>query len=148
MTSSDESIIRSLAEQLRAAEERGDPGPLTAAIAPDVVILAPGNPALEGAAQCLEFIRTVMADVKLEFVRHSLTHHIIEVRMHGDIAIDRGTFKQTLTPAGGGDDVVTEGHFLRVYARDRGGAWKVSRVIWNHLDQDEAPEAFAELPDD
>jgi ketosteroid isomerase-like protein len=147
MTSSDESVIRSLAEQLRAAEERGDPGPLTAAIAPDVVILAPGSPALEGAAHCLEFIRTVMAEVKLEFVRHALTHHISEVRVHGDVAIDRGTFKQTLTPHGG-DDVVTEGQFLRVYARDHGGAWKVSRVIWNHLEQDEAPAGFAELPDD
>src|SRR4029079_4401647 len=49
----------------------------------------------------------------------------------GDIAVDRGDYDWTLTPAKGGADVHAKGRYVTIWHRQSDGLWKASRLIWN-----------------
>lgn len=57
-----------------------------------------------------------------------------EMVVSGDVAYDRGTYSQTLTPTGAGDPITENGNYLWVYRRSPDGSWKQSRIIWNSSD--------------
>jgi uncharacterized protein (TIGR02246 family) len=131
MLTDDERAIRDLGEAMRAAEAAFDPAIFETAVANDAVIMPPGNPAIVGRDACLDFIRAVLADTAQEFSRRESAHEIAEVQIHGNIAIDRGQFRQTLTRREDGAHIRDDGQFLRMYSRDAGGHWQLARVIWN-----------------
>lgn len=128
-----------------AAEMTGDARFFEGILADDVVIMPPGIAAIEGAPACLEFIRHVLQENAREFERRVMTHVDAEVSVSGDVAFDRGSFSQTLTPLAGGDEIHEQGQYLRVYARAPDGSWRIARVIWNNLFPPEA-EAGQDAP--
>jgi tRNA-Thr(GGU) m(6)t(6)A37 methyltransferase TsaA len=117
--------------RIMAAETNGDPAVFEELLADDAVIQAPGFPVLEGREACLAFVREVLAGLHALYVREVLCESA-ELIVHGDVAIDRGRFSQTLTPRDATDSSEAaheEGHYLWIYRRAQGGPWRLSRVV-------------------
>jgi ketosteroid isomerase-like protein len=55
----------------------------------------------------------------------------MEIQVHGDMAFDRGTYSQTITPKAGGAALQETGNYLWLYRREPGGNWLQSHAIWN-----------------
>jgi ketosteroid isomerase-like protein len=98
---SDRQALQALAERMVAAELAGDAAFFEHVLAEDVVIMPPGIPAVEGLTPCLAFIRHVLAEIQREFER-TITDRPAELTVHGNLALDRGAFEQTLVPKAGG----------------------------------------------
>ena len=45
--------------------------------------------------------------------------------------MERASYRDFLTPAAGGQDIVDEGKHIVVFRRGEDGAWKVLWEIWN-----------------
>ena len=54
-----------------------------------------------------------------------------EMQLMGDWAFDRGTFTVNITPAAGGDPVMTGGRYIVILRRQADGSWKLARGIDN-----------------
>ena len=130
----DIAAIRELASGMAKAEMSGDAEFLTRMLAPDIVIMPPGVPALEGIEACARWMRGVLADVQREFTA-DLTYSTAEITVSGDWAFERGTYCQTLTSRASGDVSEETGTYLRVYFNAGDGPWKVARIIWNMYGQ-------------
>jgi tRNA-Thr(GGU) m(6)t(6)A37 methyltransferase TsaA len=114
--------------RIMAAENTGDPAVFEELLADDAVIMAPGFPALEGRDACLGFVREVLTGLHAMYERRVLCESA-EVIVHGDIAIDRGRFSQTLTPRDEGEPTHEEGHYVWIYRRISAGPWRLSRIV-------------------
>ena len=123
----DAQILAEIRERLTAAENAGDPEPICAAMADDVVLMAPNVPVQEGKVASASFVRDVLPSLLVEFERR-ITYTSAEVRIVGDIAFDRGTFSISIVPRGGGFLDISTGKYLWMYARS-GTSWKLARVI-------------------
>ena len=119
-----------LREQLRRAEETGDPSLLAASFADDVIIMPPWNPAVEGRGACLEFASSLLAELMNEFERR-VEITCSELIILGDTAIERGTFAQTLVPRSGDPPIDERGRYVWIHGRSPDGEWRVRRIIWN-----------------
>jgi ketosteroid isomerase-like protein len=125
--------IRRIGERLLEAENTGTADDFGKFLAEDVVILAPYLPALEGKPACLEFVRTVLSEVRAEFDKH-MTVQSAEIRVFADVAFDRGTWAQVLRPLSGGSPIEECGKYLHIYTRSD-GMWKVFRIIFHYDDR-------------
>jgi ketosteroid isomerase-like protein len=54
-----------------------------------------------------------------------------EVRVAGDWAFARGTYKASLIPKQGGAPVPINGKYMTILARQGDGSWKIHRDIFN-----------------
>ena len=54
-----------------------------------------------------------------------------ETALGGDWAWQRGSFSVTATPKAGGDATTTTGNFLRIYARQPDGSWRMTIDMFN-----------------
>jgi ketosteroid isomerase-like protein len=54
-----------------------------------------------------------------------------ETALGGDWAYQRGTFSVTATPKSGGQPRTTTGNFLRIYARQPDGSWRMTIDMFN-----------------
>ena len=124
---SDARLLFELRERLTAAENAGDPEPICAAMADDVVLMVPSAPVQEGKAACAAFVRETLPGLLQEFERH-IIYMSAEVRVLGDIAFDRGTFEFSVVPRAGGASEVNVGKYLFLYAR-QDETWKLARII-------------------
>ena len=137
-------VLVEIRERLVAAENAGDPGAFEQLLADDAVIMPPNVMALEGKTACLEFIRSVMADVKEEFASHQITFRSAELIVTPEIAIDRGTFVHRLTPNTSElhtADCVETGCYLWIHMRAPDRTWRVSRMTGTIT---QAPELVGE----
>jgi uncharacterized protein (TIGR02246 family) len=124
---SDARMLSELRERLTAAENAGDPEPICAAMAEDVVLMVPSAPVQEGKTACAAFLREVLPALLNEFDRH-ITYISAEVRVLGETAFDRGTFEFSVVPRAGGPSESNAGKYLFLYARDE-NTWKLARII-------------------
>jgi uncharacterized damage-inducible protein DinB/ketosteroid isomerase-like protein len=135
-------------ERFARAETTGDLSFFEALLADDAVIMPPGQSALEGKAACMEFIRGVIAEVNGEFDREiELTS--AEVEVHGDWALDRGTFSQRLVRKEDGSELREAGKYFWLYRR-MAGTWKLGRIVGNYdwrEEDEEAADADSASPD-
>ena len=109
-----------------AAENGGDFAYFTHAAAEDVVLMPPNAPPVVGRAVAVAFMREFLGTFDLQ-IRYSSD----EVQVRGELAFDRGTYSQTLTPRSGGAPIRESGQYLWLYARRPDGSWEFLRVIWN-----------------
>jgi ketosteroid isomerase-like protein len=119
--------LSEIRERLTAAENAGDPEPICAAMADDVVLMVPNAPVQEGRAACAIFLRELLPSLLREFERH-ITYTSAETRVLGESAYDRGTFKFSAAPRAGGPSEMSTGKYFFLYARSD-ETWKMSRVI-------------------
>ena len=127
MEMTDAQVLADIRERLNAAENAGDPEPICAAMADDVVLMAPSVPVQEGKAASSSFVRDVLPSLLVEFERR-ITYTSAEVRIVGDMGFDRGTFSFSVAPRTGGPTEVSTGKYFWMYARS-GDTWKLTRVI-------------------
>jgi uncharacterized protein (TIGR02246 family) len=125
-----EQAIRDIIARLTRAEATLDAPAFDDLVADDVVILPPNVPLVEGREACLAFIHETLGEVAALFSRE-MQVDVSEVRVSGDLAFDRGTYEDRLTPKAGGDVEIETGKYLRVYGRGADGRWKVARISWS-----------------
>src|SRR5207253_679871 len=116
-------------DTLLDADNRADPAAFTAALADDVVIMAPGLPLICGLESCAAFISDVLAAYPQRHVEETID----EVHVSGDLAFDRGAFVTAVFDPELGRQVRESGTAIRVYRRSADG-WRMARVMW-HADE-------------
>jgi len=121
---------------LEAAENAGDPEVMAGLFAEDAVLMVPDFPVHEGKAACSAFIRDLLPGLLTAFDRR-VVYTSAEVRLVGDVALDRGTFFFTARPREGGAIDRVTGKYLWLYERDSARAWKCARMI---MSRDEGEE--------
>ena len=103
----------------------GDLAQLLALYADDAVDMPPGMPALKG-------IDAIAGD--LQYVLETFdAHHetsIVDVKIGGDLALERASYTMELIPKAGGDTIKEVGKHL-VVRQKVGDEWKVLWEIWN-----------------
>lgn len=92
----------------------------------DGIQMPPGEPAIAGK----ERIRTRNGGFLDQFkFDMGITNE--EVRVAGDLAFARGTYKASLIPKQGGTPVPINGKYMTILARQGDGSWKIHRDIFN-----------------
>ena len=128
MATADLQAVNALRLALEEAENRGDPEPIVARLAPDAVLMVPTFPVSDGRDACGAFLRETLPGL-LEYFDRRITYVSSEVRVMGDVAVDRGTFSFTIRPRAGGDESVERGKYLYVLAKGPDDGWRFSRAI-------------------
>jgi ketosteroid isomerase-like protein len=133
----DLAALARLRDALTDADNRADTQAFVAALAEDVVIMAPGLPILAGLESCASFVTDILASYPQRHVGETID----EVHVSGDLAFDRGTFITDVFDPELGRQVRECGTALRIYRRDASG-WKLARVMW-HVEESDAPHESA-----
>ena len=120
--------IEAILRRIETAENTGRFADIAALLAEDAVIMVPSYPVQEGRAACAAFVCSVLTDVLNEFDRR-IVYVSAEVRVMGDVGLDRGTFSFTVSPKTGGETTLETGKYLFLYARSSDRSWKLARVI-------------------
>jgi ketosteroid isomerase-like protein len=126
MITDDRDALERLREETTAAENSGDASFFERVAANDLVVMPPNAPAVLGRSAAVAFMQQFLGqfDLRIQYVSE-------EIQIHGDVAFDRGTYSQTLTPKSGGGSIPESGKYLWLYSRRSGSTWEFSRVIWN-----------------
>jgi ketosteroid isomerase-like protein len=103
----------------------GDPGKVVAHYAPEATVMVPG----EGPAVGLEAIRAD-AQKSMDDPGFALTFSSdkVDVAASGDLAVSRGTYKESATDPAKLAKVDTAGTFVTVYKPQPDGSWK---AVWD-----------------
>jgi ketosteroid isomerase-like protein len=126
MSAADATELNAIRERVSAAENSGRFDLMKPDLAEDVIVMAPGLPAVVGIDAATAFMEGFFAQFTL-----AVEYHSEEIVVMGDWAFDRGTAWQRMTPKAGGLSIEEPGKYLWLYRRDRNGAWKHARVTWN-----------------
>lgn len=122
--------MRAALENVRAetalAENSGNAELMRAHFADDLVMMGPNIPEVVGADKVVAAMDEFFAGFTLHMEYASQ-----EIATMGDWAFDRGTYRSTVTPRGGGSPQSENGKYFWLYARQPDGSWKQSRVMWN-----------------
>jgi len=123
-------------ELLQAAENAFDADPIVHMMADDMVLMVPNEPVQEGKPACAAFVRRILAEQQ-EWFDREISYVSEEVAIRGEVAFDRGSFSFTVVVKHDGRRSEPTGKYFWLYARDRGGEWKLARAI---LSLDDPPE--------
>lgn len=98
--------------------------------APDIVLIPEGMAPIIGRENALNSMKQMWdaLDVKIEY-------HSEEVKIVGDIAIDRGWAKQISTDKKTGKSVSENDSYLWISQRNNEGVWKQVYITWNNRPQ-------------
>ena len=120
---------RAALEQIRArileAELKGDASVFEQVAAPDVVVQPPNAKPISGRDASVDLMRQFFSQNELH-----IEYASVQTEVFGDLAFDRGSYSQTVTPKGGGAPVAGKGNYWWFYAREPDGNWQQTRVIW------------------
>lgn len=125
MSAADIATLHEMRERVSRAENTGRFDVMKPDLAEDVVVMAPGMPAVSGLAAATAFMEGFLKDFRVE-----VQYTSEEIVVAGDFAFDRGTAWQRITPKAGGASIEEPNKYLWVYRRVN-GAWKAARVTWN-----------------
>jgi len=95
-------------------------------ISDDVVMMAPNMPPVAGAENAMAAMQQFF-----DAFTFDIEYKSEEIAIGGDLAFDRGTYRQRLTGRSGSAVVDETGKYLWVYRRGTDGTCKQARVIWN-----------------
>lgn len=109
-----------------ASVNHGDAESLATAFAGDGVQLPPNAPANVGREAIRTWASALFAAFRAQFVLS-----VEEIRVLGDWAFERGTYRMTLIPRAGGEPATERGKYLTLYEKRLGTAWSMARDIWN-----------------
>ena len=126
-TEADRQAISRVREQEIATFSSGDVEKLLALVTDDAVLMPPNEPAVVGKEAARAWLRNLYQQFKIEGSYTSTA----DLRVIGDWAFERMSFKLKLTPVAGGAPIEDVGKGFHVYRRQAGGAWKIAQDIWN-----------------
>lgn len=118
--------ITSIEDRIQAAFGRGDAAGVAAEYTEDAMLMPPFRPPVVGRAGVEANYQGLFQQFDSE-----LSTEVEEVEIAGDWAFMRGTFRQQLTPKGGGQAIPAEGKYLAVVRRQADGSWKFHRDMFN-----------------
>ena len=121
-----EAIIRTLHKQANVALSQGDLESVMAVYSDDVISMPPNQPPLHGKAAVRSMWESVLEGFSIDS-----TVSVEEVEVAGAWAFERGTYKMTLKPKGGGELIEDEGKYLDIVRQQPDGDWKYARVSWS-----------------
>jgi len=105
------------------AVNRGDAATAASVYSEDAVSLMNGMPAMRGRQAIQEGMATMLKEMGLKNAKATTT----DVEVHGDVALEMGTYELTLRPPGAKADVVDKGKFIAVWKKQADGTWKIYR---------------------
>ena len=111
------------------------PAYIKAYYADDAVYMAPNEKSLSGATAMLEWFKALPPPSNVKFT-------LAEIEGTGAVAILRGTYTFTVTPAGS-PPIVDTGKYLEVWKKRPDGSWRSSSDIFNSDIPVPAPPALA-----
>jgi len=128
-TASDEDVkyINRMRSEIQKAENRPtDIEPLRRHSASDFVLIPDGMQPVSGQENALNMMEQLweIFEVRTEY-------HSEEVKIIGDMAIDRGWAKETLKNSKTNELTENRTNYLWISKKDRNGIWKQAYVIWN-----------------
>ncbi len=123
----DVAAIGKVRDAYGAAFKAGDAAALAALYTSDASSMTNGQPTAQGTAA----IQAAIAGMSGMASSQELTITAEKTDVSGDLAYDRGTFKQTMTLKTGGEPVTQEGRYIVVLKRQADGSWKIAEEINN-----------------
>ena len=115
----------------RSAFEKAAGAQDAAAIAklytPDGVEMPPNAPAAKGRAAIEAYHKTFAQ----QFMVHGITLKATDTQVHGDTAVDIGTYTQSLMFQKGGGMLDDKGKYIVLLKKDAGGSWLLTHAIYN-----------------
>jgi uncharacterized protein (TIGR02246 family) len=103
----------------------GDPGRVVAHYAPDAVLMVPGEAPMSGLEAIRAGAQKSMDDPGFSLVFSS---EKVDVARSGDLAVSRGSFKETATDPASKARVDAAGTFVTAYKPQPDGSWK---AVWD-----------------
>lgn len=122
----DLTAIAEFNRQYLAAINEGDIDALSRLTTESHIMLAPNRPPIVGKAANNAANGAVFEQFEIDE-----TWEPSETALGGDWAYQRGTFSVTATPRDGGEPRTTTGNFLRIYARQPDGSWRMTIDMFN-----------------
>jgi uncharacterized protein (TIGR02246 family) len=104
----------------------GDADAWVGVFSEDAVQMPPNFPANTGREAIRQWSKGFLDAVRAEFALE-----VEEVRVAGDWAFERGTYRIRVTPRAGGESFPDTGKYITIYEKQPDGAWRMARDIWN-----------------
>jgi uncharacterized protein (TIGR02246 family) len=123
LSEADRTAIRQGQENyVKLANARDSKG-IAALYAEDAIVLPPSQAAVQGRA-------AIQAWAEAHPLFSNFQVQILEIEGRGDLAYDRGTYSETVTPAGAAP-IEDHGKYLTIFRKQADGSWKCVRDIFN-----------------
>lgn len=116
--------MRGYVEALRS----NDPASVSGWWTDDLVYMAAGAPTVRGRAAFDSLLRGLFTANRLV----DIVEHTDEIVVDRDLAVQLGTYSETLRPARG-SAIIEKGRYAFVWRRQPGGAWKIARGMSTDL---------------
>lgn len=123
----DKAAVGKAHDVLEGSYHNSDCKAMVANAASDAVIEPPNTASAKGVDGITAWCNPMFTQMKTK----SLDVSNKEMDVSGDIAVDRGDYDWTLTPAKGGKDVHAKGRYITIWHRQTDGSWKWTSLIWN-----------------
>ena len=122
----DEVAVKKWVESMFSYMHSNDLDNFLSLVAEDVILLPPNMHSIHG-------IEAVKELVQPWFESLVMTHEIgeTEIMIDSDLAYVRIEYKDTIWPKEGGETTKMDNKALYILRRERDGAWKMTRNIWN-----------------
>ena len=129
--------INAAKTEFREAFNTGDVDRLLGVFHDEFMDLSLGQPSFF-LGEAREMLRRRMSELFSKFeVR--MAPIVIDIQVRGDMAIDYGWHKLTLTPKAGGPPVTSRQRYMETWMKDAAGNWK----IFIYIDNQDLPPALA-----
>jgi ketosteroid isomerase-like protein len=126
-TAADKDAANKAHDVLEGAFKNSDCNAMVANAANDAVLEPPNSASASGVDGVKSWCTPMFTQMKTKALDVSSK----DMDVSGDIAVDRGEYDWTLTPAKGGADVKSKGRYITIWKRQSDGSWKWTRLIWN-----------------
>jgi len=122
----DRAAIAATSAELLAAVNASSDDRCSALWAADGVLMPPHHPTVQGHEAIVQYFRDLFSRTRCSF-----TFTSSDIRVAGDIALERVTYTATIWSGGDARPVEEAGKGVHVYARQPDGSWKLTHDIWN-----------------
>jgi uncharacterized protein (TIGR02246 family) len=128
--SADMEAVNALHQKDMEASRKWDVDTLATLWADDIVTLSQGDPPMIGKEANRAAMLRLRDDTKDLQIADYITS-FNEVKIIGDWAFEWGTYSGTVRPVAGGEAVRSSGKVMRVLKKDKDGAWKIARAMYD-----------------
>lgn len=124
-----EERLHQIRQDFKRGENAGDPEIIDKYVADDAVVMPPERSKVMGKDAIKNMMENVFAtyDIEIDYTSE-------EIVVDDELAFDRGTASEILTPKDGSDAIEHAVDYLYVYRRTADGEWKQIRAIWNYTE--------------
>jgi uncharacterized protein (TIGR02246 family) len=119
--------IDPIRERIDAAWLRSDADGITRDLAEDAILLPPNAPRQVGRPQINNFLRELFRHYRMT----ELAMPERELKVEGDVAVERSLYQWTLTPLDGGEAIHDVANWVGIWQRGSDGSWVEVCGIWN-----------------